>query len=456
MKHRGVVHTRSNFAARSAAKAVLSALLLSLPSCKSAKDGGFGPLEPPGSGAVGGGGAAGSADAGGADQDPSPNGGAAGSLDGTERDAGGADQLPLLDGGTAPIPPDSVFLPNHFVPEYATSDGRDVVFLFARDSDHILRWSRSANDLLSPIPIDAARGTPGNIAYSPESDRLYIGYDSGQVTFVDAALEEHDFAQMTASVTGLVAAGDFVVVEDTSGDPPEGQCYEGEPPCPPPPGSLPYSFVRYFFDGQGRLTDMREDAGHSAFQAYDPMARRVFLLTGAPSADRFQLWSEQLDASGSVVSFQRAVSTINFEMLGPIRVSPDGAQVHLGTRDTFDAGDLVRQSAMLGSAVDAQWLSAGAIATLSAVPGGSLIERRDAGKRLVERMTVGSRPIALVPSGDNHFILVGAVGRPGQLVLTPWVPNDDSDGDGTPNVLDGFPWEPAAALDSDRDGAPDA
>jgi hypothetical protein len=71
-------------------------------------------------------------------------------------------------------------------------------------------------------------------------------------------------------------------------------------------------------------------------------------------------------------------------------------------------------------------------------------------------MTVGSRPIALVPSGDNHFILVGAVGRPGQLVLTPWVPNDDSDGDGTPNVLDGFPWEPAAALDSDRDGAPDA
>src|SRR5262245_700913 len=44
----------------------------------------------------------------------------------------------------------------------------------------------------------------------------------------------------------------------------------------------------------------------------------------------------------------------------------------------------------------------------------------------------------------------------GTVQFHPYVPNDDSDGDGVPNTEDAFPLDPAASVDSDHDGYPDA
>lgn len=326
--------------------------------------------------------------------------------------------------------------------ETALSDGGDIIYLFSRYSNRIFRWSASAGDYLPSIWLDPARGTPAQIAYATHDDRLYVGYEQGLVSFVDAALQEHDFATMSARLRGLVVAGDFVVVADES-------------------GIWPESFVQHVFNRAGVQTASRARNQEGRDHAYDPISGRVFALAGSYGP----LFYDQLDAAGAIVASNESYDAVEYDFLPPLRVSPDGEQLFLGTRDTLDAQSLERVFAMPGNVVDAQWLADGAIASIRAFEGNTLLERRDAQGNLVEALTLPHRPVALVPLSDR-FIIVGMSGGyspDGASYLGPelpafaaWVPDDDSDGDGAPNVTDAFPLDAAAAVDGDRDGAPDA
>ena len=62
---------------------------------------------------------------------------------------------------------------------------------------------------------------------------------------------------------------------------------------------------------------------------------------------------------------------------------------------------------------------------------------------------------ALRVLGSDTSMVVLLVNN-GAVQFRRYVPNNDSDGDGVPNTQDVFPPDPAAAVDTDRDGSPDS
>ena len=57
------------------------------------------------------------------------------------------------------------------------------------------------------------------MAWSPTHARLYLGYASGVVSFVDPAVGtgEQAYASVPLSVRGLAAVGNFVLAQDDTG-----------------------------------------------------------------------------------------------------------------------------------------------------------------------------------------------------------------------------------------------
>src|SRR5262249_4642516 len=62
-------------------------------------------------------------------------------------------------------------------------------------------------------------------------------------------------------------------------------------------------------------------------------------------------------------------------------------------------------------------------------------------------------PVRVVSFGSAVGVVTKDAGR---LAFHSFAPTDDRDGDGAVNDLDAFPDDPAASLDADGDGAPDA
>lgn len=75
-------------------------------------------------------------------------------------------------------------------------------------------------------------------------------------------------------------------------------------------------------------------------------------------------------------------------------------------------------------------------------------------------------PIVAAPSGDLIMIGSGSIFNAGahavltaipqQILIHPYEASDDTDGDGIVNTNDAFPLDPAASVDTDRDGYPEA
>lgn len=74
----------------------------------------------------------------------------------------------------------------------------------------VFRWSFDANDWLESIPLDAS---PNAVVFSPENQRLYIGYSSGRITYldvtVDAPVEQH-FSAVPVSIVSMHYANDYL------------------------------------------------------------------------------------------------------------------------------------------------------------------------------------------------------------------------------------------------------
>ena len=95
----------------------------------------------------------------------------------------------------------------------------------------------------------------------------------------------------------------------------------------------------------------------------------------------------------------------------PIRVSPDGDRILLGSGDIYDADTFARSGGLPDAFVDAQWLPDGGVVTLRASRGASLLERRTASFALAEVVEYPGAPLAIV-SAEPELVVVTDEGRP--------------------------------------------
>jgi len=84
----------------------------------------------------------------------------------------------------------------------------------------------------------------------------------------------------------------------------------------------------------------------------------------------------------------------------------------------------------------------------------TLLIRYSSDLKLQEKIRLNGTPLHLIDMGESFMVLTITGG--GILRLTPYTPSIDTDGDTIPNSQDHFPEDPAASIDSDRDGYPDS
>lgn len=199
-----------------------------------------------------------------------------------------------------------------------------------------------------------------------------------------------------------------------------------------------------------------QSANFGRTTAFDPVRKRIFHFREGISPNDVY-WREINQTTGVVGAGLESPYHGAYAIIGPIRVSADGNRVLLGSGDIYNSGDLTWRTNLGGTHVDALFMANGdAVALrqvmLNNVEHAEITRQNSAGQNL-EIFSWTGTPIALKQSGNQILALYKTNN---QLRLHLYRPSDDTDADGIPNLQDDFPQDPAAAVDSDGDGAPDA
>lgn len=331
-----------------------------------------------------------------------------------------------------------VFTIPAFVPDHVIQEG-DTIYLLSRDNRRVYRWSIAARTYINPYAVGFDWGfgitAPTQMAFSASHQRLYLGYGNGAVRYIDVAsadAAERPYMDAGAGVTGLAAAGNFMLVQDAAG---WGQG------------------TRYLVDRDGVTTQTQAAYIDSRAYTWDPNTSRLYLFTDHVSPKSL-VYAVINQTTGTISSTGLWPYHGDYPIAPPLRVSANGQQIVLGTGDLYRNSDLQRVSTLGAPVVDARWMANGALSTLTESGGQTTLRGLAAGTfALQEHTTFAGQPLRVVGSDTELIVLTLAAGA---VQFHVHVPSADSDGDGVSNSLDAFPTDPAASVDTDRDGYPDA
>ncbi|HMN46394.1 MAG TPA: hypothetical protein PKE27_17580 [Povalibacter sp.] len=329
----------------------------------------------------------------------------------------------------------SATLPN-YVPDRIVAAG-DTVYLLSSANRRVYRWSIASGAYLNPYVVGIDQGfstlAPTTMAHSPDHQRLYLGYGSGAIHYIDLAASspvETSFATTAMGLGGLAAVGNYVLAQDDSGA----------------------WATHYVFDRNGALTDQEDWNYYSREYAWDAASSRVYFLRDDTSPN--DLMYEVIDqATGTIAEKGESPYHGAYSIQTPIRVSAGGQYVLLGSGDIYNRTDLTWSGSLGGQIVDARWMANGSIVTLSTAGNQTVLRRLGTNLTVLEQMTYAGQALQVVGSDARMAVLVV---ENGTVRFRTYVPNDDSDGDGVANTQDAFPLDAAASMDTDRDGYPDA
>ncbi len=308
--------------------------------------------------------------------------------------------------------------------------GRDgVLYLFSPEIGTIFRWLLADERYLPPIALgEGAEKT----AYSEIQNRLYVSYADGRVETIDLteSRSPQEFVRLPSAATRLAVADPFPFVGDHSSG-----------------GSF------YTFQPGGKLVDRVWGVGTWPQLSWSPSTRRMYWANGSDS-----LHFREVDhRTGEMIATGKPpyTSYVRYASTDPVRPSPDGSLVLTGTGNIFDGATLRYVRSLPVEIRDAAWL-AEALITVRDDPdagGRPLVERWDEDFRVVEsqRFEGHAHHLLATPHGALLVTMEG-----GTTALHWFEPGDDADADGIVDDQDRFPLDPAASLDSDGDGAPDA
>jgi len=272
------------------------------------------------------------------------------------------------------------------------------------------------------------------MAYSSAQHRLYLGYDTGAIRYIDTAGSnpgEVQFANTALAVRGLASVGNFVLAQDNSGA----------------------WATHYVINSAGVITDSAEWNYYSRDYAWDPGTSRVYFFRDDTSPD--DLHFEVIDqATGHITSSGETPYHGSYLIQPPIRVSPDGQLILLGSGDLYARNGLTWSGSLGSQVADARWLANGSLVTLTTANNQTTLRRLSSTNLgTLEQVAFTGQALRVVGSDAAMVVLVLDNGT---VQFNNYVPSDDSDGDGVTNTADAFPLDRAASVDTDRDGYPDA
>lgn len=275
--------------------------------------------------------------------------------------------------------------------------------------------------------------TPTAYAYSADHGRVYVADTKGVIHAYSETLvaQTGEFAKTQSPASGLAAVGKYLMAQDSSGA----------------WGS------HYIFDRLGAQTDRKEWKDPSSQLEWAASTARLYYFRDGSSPN--DLMFDVIDqTSGRITSAGETPYHGAYAIRGPIRANASGSKVLLGSGDIYLAPTLTWGGKIPASISDAMWLANDELVIVAPQTKGVKLQRYSAERRLLEELPIPSGELLGMAQQSGKYYLI--IKMADYVDIRSYEPSDDSDGDGVSNLLDKFPLDKTAAVDSDNDGYPDA
>ena len=237
--------------------------------------------------------------------------------------------------GTPVDPQGLAYTPDDVFPD---KDGN--ILLFSKSQLSLFRWSPSSLAYQPTLPL---LGAPAFAGYSKESHRAYFAYDSQVVRQIDLAgpsTQETPLFNLPTVPRGFTLAGEFPYVAAGSG-------------------------LMTFSPTGENLTTTGFTYYSGNHNTWDPVNRRVYHFRDGISPN--DLHYDTIGADGRITGGGETPYHGDFTFTKPIRVSPDGTKVVIGSGIVFNSNGLSKIASLANGFSDAAWF------------GGALITAREIG-----------------------------------------------------------------------------
>ena len=227
-------------------------------------------------------------------------------------------------------------------PDKIVVDETGVVYMLNSQDLRIARWSAASAGFLDSIAIDWAfelpQTPPTQMTYSENDKRLYLGYPNGAITYIDVSgdLIEHPLARIRFAVSGLAAAGNYLLAQSSD--------------IKYIPGTS-----HYLISNSGEITSYLSSAFSATF-TWNPFNYRMYYFRDHtyPNDILYQPVDQTLGYLSSEVDSPYHGS---YTIVPPITLSPDGSLVMLGSGDIYDANTLTWTGDLGSDYLSAVWNS---------------------------------------------------------------------------------------------------
>jgi hypothetical protein len=269
----------------------------------------------------------------------------------------------------------------------------EIVYLLSKTKQSIFRWSVQENGYLRTIPLDI---TPNDMVYSKETNRLYLVYPSGRISKIQ--LGNNSFNEQFFAYTplrkprGLVTVGKYLLV-----------CEQEKK------GSNWDKHVLYNSDGE---IISSKGWNHCSQEYVWSEANQKIYFFRANTIPKDLLW-EDIDNNGVIGEYKDSPYHDSRGIDYPIRVSPDGSQVLLGSGRIYDAISLKIYPDILPNEIeDAAWKDR-TLFTLRTVDNISEIQQWNSDFKSVDKnFSVNGEPVRLFSVSEGLLIISNYSNKP--------------------------------------------
>ncbi len=282
-----------------------------------------------------------------------------------------------------------------FTPDKIEIASNGTVLLFSKQHSSVFRFDPVTQTWGDTIPLI---GSPLYMAYSAVNQKIYLAYDTGlirQIDLASATLEDTPFATLPSrcSVWRLPASSYSAPMTRAHGK----VTILSAPTAPDRAVDWNYGALRY---------------------TWSPANRKMYFLRDGTSPNDI-LW-EAIGANGAIGTKQDSPLHDSAGFIYPIRVSPDGGVVILGSGLIHDARSLARLPQALGNSVtDVAWLGSNThtIRTVAGVTQLQTWAGTNWGQSDVAQLP--GTAVSLTTFGDNRMLAItrGSNGVPQMTIV---------------------------------------
>lgn len=235
-----------------------------------------------------------------------------------------------LDSFAPPVPGRPVTPTGRVYTPDAVSQGGDTIYLLSGTNRSIFRWSVSGKRYLSSIPLVTV---PNHIATTSDGKRLYLSYDNGGINLIkpEEALTETPFANAPGKPIGLATAGEYVFVCDNSGA----------------------WATHHILQPGGKFISSVDWNQYSEEYIWSAATRKMYFFSDGSSPN--DLYWEDIAVDGTIGADMETPYHDDEKIIHPIRVSPEGGLVVLGSGQIYNGLTLETITSLSNSFTDSVW-----------------------------------------------------------------------------------------------------